>query len=450
LQPSGNAPEPELEGVARLPRPRDRIGAGQARRIALAACGFGEARTESPAIRHLSRVTQRLGLVQIDSVNVLARAHLVPFFSRLGPYDPTLLDRLAYGGRRRQLFEYWGHEASLIRVELQPHLRWRMERARAGQGIYAGLAKLRAEQPAFIDAALEEVRRRGPLAARDLAEGGTGKGSWWGWSEGKRALEWLFWAGLLTTKTRRPGFDRVYDLPERVLPAEIAAAPTPSPADAQRELVRVASRALGVATEADLRDYFRLGPEDGRAAIASLIENGELLPVEVEGWRNSAYLDAGARFPRRIEAAALVSPFDPLVWERPRAERLFGFRYRLEIYTPAHKREHGYYVLPFLLGARIAARLDLKADRQTGRLLVLSLHLEPGADPDEVRPALDRELAEMARWLGLAEVVSPATDARSRASRAGWAEDAARVAAAGDDALVLPEFPNEGDEDLSW
>jgi uncharacterized protein YcaQ len=417
LQASGNAPEPELERVARLPRPRDRIGAGQARRIALAACGFGETRIESPGLRHLSRVTQRLGLVQIDSVNVLARAHLVPFFSRLGPYEPTLLDRLASGGRRRQLFEYWGHEASLIRVELQPHLRWRMERARAGQGIYGGLAKLRAEQPAFIDAALEEVRRRGPLAARDLAEAGTGKGSWWGWSDGKRALEWLFWAGLLTTKTRRPGFDRVYDLPERVLPAEIAAAPTPSPADAQRELVRVASRALGVATEADLRDYFRLGPEDGRAAIASLVENGELLPVEVEGWRNPAYLDAGARFPAGSRRPLSCLPsIRSSGSDRARsgcsasATALRSTRRaqaRARLLRPAVPPRD-----------RIAARLDLKADRQTGRLLVLSLHLEPGADPDEVRPALDRELAEMARWSGLAEVVFLGTDARPPAGRA--------------------------------
>ncbi|WP_346767214.1 winged helix-turn-helix domain-containing protein [Enterovirga aerilata] len=370
--------------------------------MALAACGFGERRAEQPGFRRVSRVTERLGLVQIDSVNVLARAHLVPFFSRLGPYDTAHLDRLAYGGKRRRLFEYWGHEASLIRVELQPHLRWRMERARAGQGIYRGLAKLRAEQPAFIDAVLDEVRRAGPLAARDLADGGRGRGSWWGWSEGKRALEWLFWAGLLTTRTRRPGFDRVYDLPERVLPPEIVAAPTPEPAEAQRELLRTAARALGIATERDLRDYFRLTPEDGRTALAGLVEAGELMPVEVAGWSNPAYLDPNARFPRRIKAAALVSPFDPLMWERSRAERLFGFRYRIEIYTTAHKREHGYYVLPFLLGDRIAARLDLKADRQASRLLVLSQHLEPGTDPAEIRPPLERELGDMARWLGLA------------------------------------------------
>ena len=405
---SEEAPEPDLERISSLPRPRERIGAAQARRIALAACGFGERRVEQPALRHVSKVTERLGLVQIDSVNVLARAHLVPFFSRLGPYDTDHLQRLAYGGRKRRLFEYWGHEASLIRVELQPHLRWRMERARAGHGIYAGLVKLRAERPAFIDAVLDEVRRFGPLAARDLAEGGRGKGSWWGWSDGKRALEWLFWAGLVTTKTRRRGFDRVYDLPERVLPPEIMAAPTPEPAEAQRQLLRVASRALGIATERDLRDYFRLNPNDGRAALASLVEGSELLPVEVAGWKNPAYLDPNARFPRRIEAGSLVSPFDPLVWERSRAERLFGFRYRIEIYTPAHKREHGYYVLPFLLGDRIVARLDLKADRQTGRLNVLSEHLEPGADPDEVIPALAQELARMASWLELGETVRPA------------------------------------------
>ena len=392
-------------------------------------------------------MTERLGLIQIDSVNVLARAHLVPFFSRLGPYDTAQLDRLSYGGRKRRLFEYWGHEASLIRVELQPHLRWRMDRARAGQGIYRGLAQLRAEQPAFIDGILEEVRRSGPLAARDLEAAGRGKGSWWGWSEGKRALEWLFWAGLLTTKTRRPGFDRVYDLPERVLPPEIVSAPTPEPAEAQRQLLRVAARALGIATERDLRDYFRMPPEDGRAALASLVEAGELMPVEVAGWSNPAYLDPNARFPRRIQAASLVSPFDPLIWERSRAERLFGFRYRIEIYTPAHKREHGYYVLPFLLGDRIAARLDLKADRQAGRLLVLSRHIEPGADLEEVRAPLERELAEMARWLGLREVVLPAGTGQARQGRA---DDAGRIAAGGQDALAIPEFPNEGDDDLSW
>ena len=352
--------------------------------------------------RHIGRVTARLGMVQIDSVNVLARAHYVPFYSRLGPYDPALLDRAAYGGRTRSLFEYWGHEACLIRAELQPHLRWRMERARSGIGIYGGLARFAAERRPFIDAVLGQVERRGALASRDLEEGGRSTGSWWGWSDGKRALEWLFWAGLLTTRTRR-GFERVYDLPERVLPRDILARPTPPVRDAQRELVRVAARALGVATERDLRDYFRLDPADARAAVSDLVEAGDLLSVAVRGWAAPAYLHREARVQRRITAQALVSPFDPLMWERPRAERLFGFRYRIEIYTPAHKREHGYYVLPFLLGDEIVARVDLKADRSLDQLLVQNLHLEPGAGAD-ARNALDDELAEIARWLGLARI----------------------------------------------
>lgn len=390
--------------------PRDTLSAAEARRIALAACGFRDGRVEDPAPRHLARVVDRLGLLQIDSVNVLARAHTVPLFSRLGPYETGLLHRAAYGGRRRTLFEYWGHEASLVCVDLQPHLRWRMERARAGRGIYGKLATFAAERRPLIDAALAEIRRRGGLSARELEETGRarGAGSWWGWSDGKRALEWLFWAGLLTTATRRGGFERVYDLPERVLPRAIADAPTPDPAAAQRELVRVASRALGVATEPDLRDYWRMDPADGRAAVASLVESGDLHPVTVAGWTAPAYLARDTVVPRRVDASCLVSPFDPIVWFRPRAERLFGFRYRIEIYVPAHKREHGYYVLPFLHGGRIAARLDLKADRQAGRLVVHSVHLEPGSDPDEIRPALDRELGLLARWLDLPEIQPPA------------------------------------------
>ncbi|WP_425359643.1 winged helix-turn-helix domain-containing protein [Enterovirga rhinocerotis] len=392
-----------------MPRaPEDRIGAPLARRIALAAAGFREPRPDRPGARHVGRVFDRLGLVQIDSVNVLARAHTVPFFSRLGPYDPALLERAAYAGRRRNLFEYWGHEASLIRLDLHPLLRWRMKEAEAGRGIYDGLRRFAAEKRPFIDEVLREVERRGPVTAGELEAAGEesrkGAGGWWGWSEAKRAVEWLFWAGLLTTRTRR-GFARVYDIPERVIPADILSLPTPQPADAHRGLVRVAARALGIATEPDLRDYFRLRPEASKAAVAALVEEGDLIPVAVEGWRAPAYLHRDAARPRRVEACALVSPFDPLVWERDRTERLFGFRYRIEIYTPAHKREHGYYCLPFLLGDRIAARVDLKADRAAGRLLVLSVHLEPGGAPEEVRAALDAELAQVAAWLGLATVV---------------------------------------------
>ena len=354
----------------------------------------------------MAQVLGRLGLVQIDSVNVLARAHTVPLFSRLGPYDTALLDEAAYHPRRRSLFEYWAHEASLIRLDLHPLLRWRMERAARGERT-GSTARFGRERRAFVETVWREVEARGPLTARELTEGGAGRGSWWGWSDGKRALEWLFWAGRVTTATRRTGFERVYDLPERVLPAEVLARPTPEPAEAQRGLIRVAVRALGVATERDLRDYFRLGVEDAKARVAELVENGELLPVEVEGWRNLAYLDPGARRPRKIEARALVSPFDPLMWERHRAERLFNFRYRIEIYTPAHKREHGYHVLPFLLGETIAARLDLKADRAARRLLVQALHLEPGADPQAVGPALGEELRAAARWLSLDDIAAP-------------------------------------------
>ncbi len=389
-----------------MPRPRLSLSRSEARRMALGALGFAEARPEAPGLRHLGRVVERLHLLQIDSVNVFARAHLMPLFSRLGPYDTGLLDRAAYAGRRRRLFEYWGHEASFIRLDLQPLFRWRMERAARGEGTYGGLARFGRERADFIAAVLRQVEERGPLAARELEEGGRGAGSWWGWSDGKRALEWLFWAGRVTTATRR-GFERVYDLPERVFPQAVLAIPTPAPEDAQRELVRLSARALGVATERDLRDYFRLDGEDARARIAELVGSGELQPVTVEGWNAPAYLDPTARLPRRIDARALLSPFDPVVWERSRAERLFDFRYRIEIYTPAEKREYGYYTLPFLLGDRIAARIDLKSDRAAGRLIVHSIHPEPWASPDTLAPALAEELRLAAAWQNLATIVAP-------------------------------------------
>ncbi len=290
-----------------------------------------------------------------NSVSAVVRSHYLPLFSRLGAYQRPLLDGLAYGGRRRRLFEYWGHEASLLPIALQPLLRWRMARARDGRGIYGGLARFARERAPFIDAVLKEVATRGPLAAGELTEGGRGEGGWWGWSDGKTALEYLFWTGQLTTAYRR-GFERVYDLTERVLAPEILAQPTPEPAEAQRELVAMAARALGVATAADLRDYFRMDVAETRLRIAELEEAGRLAPVTVEGWDRPAWLDPMATVPRRAEACALLSPFDSLVWDRARTERLFGFRYRLELYTPAHKRTHGYYVLPFLLGDRLVAQ----------------------------------------------------------------------------------------------
>jgi uncharacterized protein YcaQ len=330
---------------------------------------------------------------------VLVRAHYLPLFSRMGAYDLNLLDAAAWG-RRRELFEYWGHEASLLPVAVQPLLRWRMARAERLEGIWGGVGRLVHERRDFVEAIYREVVARGPVGAGDLDRANHRGSSWWGWTETKTALEWLFWTGRITTATRR-GFERVYDLTERILPTSVIGAPTPAEPDAQRSLIEIAARALGVATESDLGDYFRLKPKDAKPRVAELVEVGALIPCSVEGWRAAAYLHAEARMPRRISARALVSPFDPLIWERGRAERLFDFRYRLEIYTPAHKREHGYYVLPFLLGDRLVARVDLKAERRARRLRVAAAHIEPGAEPAEVASALAAELSRIAAWLGL-------------------------------------------------
>jgi len=384
---------------------RTRITLAQARRIALAAQGLHEGRPAAATRRHLSRALQRSHLLQIDSVNVLVRAHYMPLFSRLGAYDRGLLETLAYHRRKRETFEYWGHEASLIRLDLQPLFRWRMARAARGEGIYGGLARFGREKRAFIEEVRREIALRGPIGAGELSIGGKGQGSWWGWSDGKRALEWLFWAGEVTTAARR-GFERLYDLPERVLPSEILNAPTPSAEEAQRELLRLSIRALGIASERCLRDYFRLEPQDAKARIPELVEAGDLIPVTVEGW-GPVYLDPQAKIPRRVEARALVSPFDPIVWERTRTERLFDFRYRIEIYTPAEKREFGYYCLPFVLGERIVARTDLKADRAAGNLIVHSIHPEASVAPEEIAPALGEELRLMAEWLNLGSITAP-------------------------------------------
>jgi len=386
--------------------PRTKLSLAQARRIALAAQGFHEARPEASSARHLARALQRSHLLQIDSVNVLVRAHYMPLFSRLGAYERELLDRNAYHPKKRATFEYWGHEASLIRLDLHPLFRWRMARAARGEGTYGGLARFGRERRAFIEEVRREVETRGPMGAGELSTGGKGQGSWWGWSDGKRALEWLFWAGEVTTRTRR-GFERIYDLPERALPSSVLDAPTPPEDEAQRELLRLSIRSLGIASERCLRDYFRIEPQDAKARIPELVEAGDLVPVSVEGWTGPVYLDPGARLPRRIDAQALVSPFDPIVWERTRTERLFDFRYRIEIYTPAEKREFGYYCLPFLLGDRIVARLDLKADRAGGRLIVHSIHPEAAIAPEEIAPALGDELRLMARWLGLGDIAAP-------------------------------------------
>lgn len=383
-------------------RPREQLSAAEARRIALAAQGFGGPGSGGPVGGHaLRRVLKRIGLVQMDSVNVLVRAHYLPLFSRLGTYDTVVLDRAAHYAPRR-LFEYWGHEASLLPVELHPLLRWRMERA--STDAWGGMQQISRERPELMERLVEQVRQRGPISASELAaeEEPRRAGPWWDWSDVKRALEFLFWSGRLTSARRR-GFERLYDLPERVLPRAVLALRTPCVEDAQRELMRISSRALGVAAERDLRDYFRLPAAEARQRIAELVEAGELLPVSVEGWRTQGFLHATARVPRRVDACALVGPFDSLVWGRDRVERIFGFRYRIEIYIPKPKRVHGYYVLPFLLGDRLLARVDLKADRNAGVLRVQAAHAEAAA-PGATAGALREQLHAMAGWLGLGGV----------------------------------------------
>ncbi|WP_157015304.1 winged helix-turn-helix domain-containing protein [Mesorhizobium xinjiangense] len=377
---------------------RDSISLATARRIALASQGFADSRPQSAVTqRHLGKVIGRTGLLQIDSVSAVVRAHYMPIFSRLGAYPMHLLDNAA-SKRQRRLFEYWAHEASFLPVETWPLMQWRMAKAGRNERIYRRLAEFGRDHQAYIEEIHRLVEREGPIAASDI-DGQRGQGGWWGWSDAKHAFEWLFWAGRITTHSRR-GFERLYDIPERVLPGRVLDTPTPDEADAIRELLRIAARALGVATAADLRDYFRLNPVEADERIAELVEAGELQPVRVEGWSQKAWMWKDARKPRKVDAQALLAPFDPLVWERGRTERLFGFRYRIEIYTPAEKRVHGYYVLPFLLGDRLVARVDLKADRRAGTLRVMAAHCESGAPP-ETAQALADELALMACWLGM-------------------------------------------------
>jgi uncharacterized protein YcaQ len=378
-----------------------------ARRIALAAQGFGRRRPggqgSEPNAKRIRELIDRLGVLQLDSVNVFARAHYMPVFSRLGPYDRTVLDRLTAhtaGRVNRRFVEYWAHEASLIPIESYPLFRWRMESAI--EDAWGRMARMAKEQPEVIEETLGLVADQGPIraSATGIPRPDPQPGQMWNWHDGKVALEYLFWEGRITA-ARRVNFERWYDIPERVLPPDVLAAPIPSREDAQRQLTRIAAAALGVAAEPDLGDYFRLPRADSKARVAELVQTGELTPVDVRGWGAPAYLWSAARRPRRIEGRALLSPFDPLIWFRPRAERLFGFRYRIEIYTPAEKRIHGYYVLPFLLGDALVARVDLKSDRQRGVLLVQGAFAEPDVDVEHVAGELGQELHQIAAWQNL-------------------------------------------------
>lgn len=395
----------------------EELSLSQARRVALRAQGLDRERRPpagEPTLRHLMSVVDRTGLLQIDSVNVLARAHLMPTFSRVGPYDIGLIDRAA-GRRPRRLVEAWAHEASFVPPSTWPLLGWQRRSWRdRWLGPDDGFAQAHAAE-------LEEVRRavreQGPVTARQVHARFADThphagGGWWDWSVAKRALERMFFVGEVAVAGRTTSFERLYDLPERVLPPEVLAAPEPDESDAVRALVEIGARAHGVATAGCLADYFRMTTQRAEDAARELVDAGVLTPVRVRGWSRPAYLHRDASLPRRATGRALLSPFDPLVFERRRLEELFGTRYRIEIYVPAHKRVHGYYVLPFLLGERIAARVDLKADRKAGVLLVQSAHHEAHEDRDAPGPAavadaLAAELWLLAGWLGLGDVTVP-------------------------------------------
>ena len=371
-----------------------------ARRCVLGAQGFSVARPSGAAtLRHATSLLGRVGAVQLDSVNVIARAHELTLFSRLGDHPRNLTERLVSTGRA---FEYWGHEASLLPVELHPLLRWRMEAARNGE-IWSGLSDVFEEQPDYVEGVLKEITNRGPLSARDLPDRGAKAGPWWGWDAGKRALEYLFWTGTITA-WRRPNFERVYDLTERSLPSEILNAPTPTREDAQKDLLLRAAAAFGVATAADLADAFRIKAPVARPLIAELVEEGALEAITVEGWKHQAFRMPGTRTPRAVDARALLAPFDSLMWGRDRVERLFGFHYRLEIYVPAPKRVYGYYVMPFLLGEDLVARVEMKSDRKAGVLNISGAWAEPEVELGLVAEALASEASSLAEFLGLDRV----------------------------------------------
>jgi uncharacterized protein YcaQ len=375
------------------------LSSAQARRIALAAQGFADRRHAVPSMRTFQRTLERTGVLQVDSVNVLKRAHFMPLYSRMGAYDVGLLDRAQGTARQpRRMVEYWAHVQAFMPVELWPVMQHRMAHYRANRGKWSVVE----ENPELEASLLAEVRERGPSTARDLDDGlPRSKDNWgWNWSNTRRVLDFLYLVGDLAISGRNSQFEILYDLPGRVLPPEVLARPTPSLEDANTELVRRAAVSHGVATARCLRDYYRMHTRHVQPAITRLVEEGELVPVAIEGWKRPAYLHRDARLPRRVHARALLSPFDPVVWERERAERLFDFRYRIEIYVPAPQRVHGYYVLPFLLGDRIVARVDLKADRPGGRLVVKAAYAERGAPP-ETAEELSAELRELAGWLDL-------------------------------------------------
>lgn len=425
---------------------RERLSGDEARRIALAAQGFADPRPSGHvSISHLRRTIDQVGVLQVDSVNVVCRSHYLPVFARLGPYPRTSLDRMVWGTQGRQLFEYWAHKASILPMHIYPLLRWRMEAATrwvwdgwssardptqppadwstsldpalrlAPWAVIAGMTRLATERPGLVDEVLALITDRGPVAAKDASPDSQRRsasdpdpdpttGRMWNWQDAKIAVEWLFYMGKVTTATRR-NFERIYDLTERVLPGDVLTAPAPSTDEAQRELIRIAARAHGIATEKQLREYFYLPAAHSKARVAELVDAGELTSVRVDELPQQMYLWPGARLPTRVRARALLSPFDSLIWDRDRLLRLFDFHYRTSLYTPVAKRNHGYYVMPFLLGDRLVARVDLKADRKQSALVVPAANAEPEVREHEVASELADELRLMANWLELDRVI---------------------------------------------
>ena len=380
----------------------DSLSIADARSIALAAQGFDTARPKTKATqRHVDALISRLGVIQIDSVNVLVRSQELPLFARLGNHDRNAIPKAT---EAQKLFEYWGHEAAHLPVDLHPLFRWKMNAARTGKVTHWGLTSFYEENKAFVKRTLKHVATNGPTTSRELSTRTEKKGAWWDWDEAKVALEYLFLTGQLMSRGRGTDFARIYDTPERVLPQRVVDASTPSEHDARKQLLVRSAIAQGVATMSDLADYYRQKPAAVKPLIGELVEEGELRAVAVDGWTEKAFVHRNAKLPKQLHATALLSPFDSLVWCRPRNERLFNFHYRIEIYTPKEKRKFGYYVLPFMMNGEMVGRVDLKADRANGALLAHSVHTEKGVKRSVINEALNPELHAMAAWLQLDRV----------------------------------------------
>jgi uncharacterized protein len=381
------------------------ISIAEARRLALSAQGFNANTKSAPAgWADIECTLDRIHLLQIDSVNVLTRSHYLPVFARLGHYDMATLDARTLAATNRHCFECWAHEASLVPMSLHPLMRWRMHRAQKHDGIYKSMDEFGRTEKAFLKQTLKHIEKTGPIRASEVPGTGKSSGGWWGWSKGKLALETLFDQGLVTAHAR-DRFERIYDVTERVIPNAVLALPTPNEKEVFQKLIVMSAQALGIATEIDLRDYFRLPVNEARQAITAAREAGQIEMIKVEGWKNDAYVQSGAKIPNKAGGNALLSPFDPIVWNRERAERLFNFHYRIELYTPESKRKFGYYVLPFLQGETLTGRLCLKSDRENGKLIVNEAHIEPNCNPQSTANAMASELKAMSSWLGLKGVI---------------------------------------------